>query len=332
MPKITCILPAYNVAPYLGAAIDSILAQTERDFTLLILDDGSTDKTLTVAERFAHDRRVIVLQNQVNMGVAATANRGLLLAADSLYIARMDGDDIAFPRRFERQVAYLEAHPAIGLCGARRLDVYTDGTIKKGRLTTDPDRIHAALFWDMIVSQPTFLFRQSSLRASGELYDPNLRAAEDYDLLCRLARHFAFGNVPEPLLRYTVRNNSLSRAADSPANQVIESIRRRNLDGLLGGASEAEHRLNHQLRHALPIDATTGPVALADFLQRLLTENASRKIYPQTAFAHVLADKLLRLIKRQRARNLIPVYHSLCRDAGLSIPLAVRLRLAMQAV
>lgn len=331
MPKITCILPAYNVAPYLGAAIDSILAQTERDFTLLILDDGSTDKTLTVAERFAHDHRVQLIQNPRNIGLAATLNRGIALS-DSPYIARMDADDIALPQRFAKQLEYLVAHPGMGLCGARRLDVYTDGTIKKGRLTTDPARIHAALFWDTVIAHPTFFLRRDVLIASGQLYDPNFRAAQDYDLLCRLARHFAFGNVPEPLLRYTVRNNSLSRAADSPAHQMIESIRRRNLDALLGGASEAEHRLNHQLRHALPIDATTGPVALADFLQRLLTENASRKIYPQTAFAHVLADKLLRLIKRQRARDLVPVYHSLCRDTGVRVPLAVRLRLAMQAV
>lgn len=331
MPKITCILPAYNVAPYLGAAIRSILAQTERDFTLLILDDGSTDGTLTVAEQFTHDRRVQLIQNPRNIGLAATLNRGIALS-DSPYIARMDADDIALPQRFAKQLEYLVAHPGMGLCGARRLDIYTDGTVKKGRLTTDPARIHAALFWDTVIAHPTFFLRRDVLIASGQLYDPNLRAAEDYDLLCRLAPFCAFGNVAEPLLRYTVRNNSLSRAADSPANQVIESIRRRNLDALLGGASEAEHRLNHQLRHALPIDATTGPVALADFLQRLLTENASRKIYPQTAFAHVLADKLLRLIKRQRARDLVPVYHSLCRDTGVRVPLAVRLRLAMQAV
>jgi glycosyltransferase involved in cell wall biosynthesis len=328
MPKITCILPAYRVAPYLAAAVNSLLAQTERDFEVLILDDGSRDETLAVAEACTRDARVRLLVNEQNIGLAATLNRGIA-ASDSRYIARMDADDICLPQRFARQLAYMEQHPQVGLCGARRIDCYPDGTRKRGRIHTDPAYIKAALFWDTVIAHPTFFIDRARLLASGQLYDPACRAAEDYDLLCRLRPFFDFGNVAKPLLLYTVRADSLSRAADSPADALIARIRQRNLDALLGGAaSAAEHHLNHQLRHAQPI---ANADALAAFLDRLMAANAVRQIYPAHAFAGVLAEKCARLIKRQRAGHLAPVYRAFCRQYAVRIPLRMWAQLAVLA-
>jgi glycosyltransferase involved in cell wall biosynthesis len=326
MPKITCILPAYNVAPYLAAALASVLAQTERDFEVLILDDGSVDATLAVAERFTADPRVRILVNARNLGLAATLNAGIQ-ASDSRYIARMDADDVSLPQRFTRQVAYMEQHPEAGLCGARRMDHYPDGSVKKGRIHTEPAYIKAALFWDTVISHPTFFLERERLSATGQLYDPACRAAEDYDLLCRLRPHFHFGNVAEPLLRYTVRADSLSRAAGSPADAIIARIRQRNLDELLGGeASAADSQLNHQLRHAQPIaDAAD----LAAFLERLMAANAARQFYPPHAFAQVLAEKYARLLKRQKAVHLWPVYRGFCQKYGVSVPILLRARMAL---
>lgn len=109
MPKISVILPAYNAEKYINEAIDSILTQTYRDFELIILNDCSKDRTEEIILSYEDDR-IVYLKNQVNMGVAATLNRGLA-AAKGEYVARMDADDISLPERFEKQAAYLDEHP-----------------------------------------------------------------------------------------------------------------------------------------------------------------------------------------------------------------------------
>ena len=101
MPKISVILPAYNAENYISQAIDSILAQTYGDFEFIILNDCSTDGTERIILSF-DDPRIRYVRNEQNLGVAATLNRGLELAAGE-YIARMDADDISLPERFFRQ-------------------------------------------------------------------------------------------------------------------------------------------------------------------------------------------------------------------------------------
>src|SRR5690349_9865081 len=98
MPLITVIMPVYNSEAYVGAAIESILAQTLGDFELLAIDDGSSDRSAEIARGYA-DARVRPVANPANLGVVPTLNRGLELARGQ-FIARMDSDDRSLPRRF----------------------------------------------------------------------------------------------------------------------------------------------------------------------------------------------------------------------------------------
>ena len=99
MPKVSVIMPVYNAEKYIGEAIESILDQTYTDFEFIIIDDGSSDGTVAAVKGY-DDRRIRFYQNEHNMGVAATLNRGLDLATGE-YIARMDSDDMSLPERFE---------------------------------------------------------------------------------------------------------------------------------------------------------------------------------------------------------------------------------------
>ena len=112
MPRISIIMGIYNCADTLGEAIDSILAQTYTDWKLIMCDDGSVDDTYSVAQRYVRQfsDKMVLLKNDHNMGLNYTLNH-CLSAADGELIARMDGDDIALPQRFEREVAFLDAHP-----------------------------------------------------------------------------------------------------------------------------------------------------------------------------------------------------------------------------
>ena len=108
MPKVSVIMPAYNAETFIREAIDSILAQSHRDFELIILDDGSKDATASIVQSY-DDPRIRLIQKD-NEGVAATLNRGIGLAQGE-FIWRHDADDISLPEKLEKEVVFLEENP-----------------------------------------------------------------------------------------------------------------------------------------------------------------------------------------------------------------------------
>src|SRR3954468_5693657 len=119
-PTVSVLLAVYNARRYLRQAIDSILAQTFTDFEFIIIDDGSTDDTLAILREYEKRDGRIRLISRPNKGLTTTLNEGLALARGE-FLARMDGDDVALPTRFEKQVTYLRDHPECVLVGSRVL-------------------------------------------------------------------------------------------------------------------------------------------------------------------------------------------------------------------
>src|SRR5690606_26975275 len=110
-PRISILMAIYNCATTLPEAIDSLYAQTYKDFKLILCDDGSTDDTYEVAKSYVGTyENIVLLRNEKNLKLAATLNH-CLQYADTEYVARMDGDDISLPERFERQIQFLDEHP-----------------------------------------------------------------------------------------------------------------------------------------------------------------------------------------------------------------------------
>ncbi len=224
MPRVTVLMPAYNAALHIGAAIDSILQQTYRDFELLIIDDGSTDATAEIV-RGISDPRLRYYRNERNLRLAATLNLGLELAR-SEFIARMDADDLAMPDRLERQVEYLEKHPDVVLLGAGMV-CFSEQTGAETQLrpVTDPDLVRWRQLFSNQIYHPTVMFRLSVCRELGLSYGivpPWARAqpgfsgvehlSEDYLLFGLLALRAKVVNFPKPLLRYRVHAASVSNA------------------------------------------------------------------------------------------------------------------------
>ena len=115
IPALSVIMPIYNVEPYIGKAIESVLHQTFENFEFIIIDDGSTDKTYDIISSY-HDKRIIIIRNQINRGLAKCLNQGFLIAKAE-YIIRMDGDDICKPERFSKQIQFMLEHPNLGISG-----------------------------------------------------------------------------------------------------------------------------------------------------------------------------------------------------------------------
>ncbi len=201
MPQITVVLPVYNGVAFLARAVDSILAQTLRDWELLIINEcGSDDGSGELAAQYARrDGRIRLLQNRQRLGLAESLNLGFREAAGD-FLARMDADDVSYPERFEKQLDFLQAHPAVGICGGwqrhlrgKRCWVH--------RPPSDPARLAASLLFTCELCHSTVMLRRETVERFGLYYDPRFQA-EDYELWTRAMCVTQVANLPELLGDY----------------------------------------------------------------------------------------------------------------------------------
>src|SRR5436190_623470 len=180
--RVSVLLPVWNGEAFLEQAMESILRQTLSSFELIVIDDGSTDRTAAIAEEFAsRDNRVRVLR-RLHEGLSATLNAGIA-AARGEYIARMDADDISVPDRLRKQVAYLDAHPACVAVGTW-FEVVDEAARHIGLKTfvTTHGEISAALLRCVSpMAHPTIVARRDAVRGAGG-YDARRYPSEDLDL------------------------------------------------------------------------------------------------------------------------------------------------------
>ncbi|MCE5324035.1 glycosyltransferase family 2 protein [bacterium] len=198
-PGISVLMGVHNSIHHLAEAIDSILGQQYDDFEFIIIDDGSTDGSADVIDKYGKVDNRIRIFHQENKGLAVTLNRGLEAAAGK-YIARMDGDDISMPQRLKTQLDFMEAHPDVGICGtACRLFGYTN-SISWTPITSEEIK-SKLIFWPSIV-HPSVMMRRDLIEREGLYYDPDFKQAEDYELWSRFSRCCEMANIPEILLHY----------------------------------------------------------------------------------------------------------------------------------
>lgn len=187
MPEVSVLMGTFNCAPTVGKSIESIQAQTFSDWELIICDDASSDGTLEVVRKYAvADPRIRVLTNSENRKLSFTLNRCLEVASGE-FCARMDGDDLCMPDRFERQVDFLKGHPEYGFvsCTMKRFDekgIYADGAREHDCAPGPADFIKGSPFCHAPV-----VIRKSAYRAvNGYRELPWTQGVEDYDLWFRL--------------------------------------------------------------------------------------------------------------------------------------------------
>lgn len=210
-PAVSVIIPAYNVAPYIAETLDSLFAQTYRDFEAILVNDGSTDDT---EARIAPFRDRLVYIAQQNRGVMAARNAALR-AARGRYIALLDSDDLLLPRFLEVLVGMLEADSAVSVAYPNAL--YFGWPRHDGKLHQDAFPVADPVTFDRVLRRECYIFgllvfRRSVIDEVGG-YDESLQGqgAEDFELWLRMLRHgHHFKFTREPLAKYRWRHDSLS--------------------------------------------------------------------------------------------------------------------------
>jgi glycosyltransferase involved in cell wall biosynthesis len=203
-PKVSVILPVYNGAGTVDAAIRSILGQTFEDLELLVVNDGSTDNTRMVVDAFK-DPRIRTFHLLKNVGRSEARNLGFA-KAQSPYIAMIDADDLAYPDRIERQFKFMEQHTYIGLCGAWAQVEDEKGYRIEWRQPLTNERIRRSIVRSNTFIHCTVLVRKSVLEKLGG-FDKQFEPAEDYDLYLRITSQYTVANLPCVLASYRAHSS-----------------------------------------------------------------------------------------------------------------------------
>lgn len=212
-PRISVIMGIYNCGSTLAEALDSLLAQTYQHFKVIMCDDGSSDHTLQVAQKYVDSdpTKFILIRNEKNMGLNYTLNH-CLEYADTEYVARMDGDDISLPTRFEKEINFLDSHPEISIVSTPMIYFDENGDFRTGgrgdRYPSKNDFINGTPF----CHAPCMVRKEAYDTVDGYSVDPKLLRVEDYHLWFKMyAKGYRGYILDEPLYKMRDDRNAIAR-------------------------------------------------------------------------------------------------------------------------
>jgi len=279
MPKISVLMPVYNAESYVKESINSILVQTFIDFELIIVNDGSTDSSLSILEEFAQQDSRMKIISRPNSGIVGALNDGLKLCTGK-YIARMDADDLCRTDRFELQVARMEAEPELVALGSCAAVIDPEGDmLGNAQLPLEHDRIDAQhLKGISSIFHPAVIIRRDVIcQLSG--YRQPAWPAEDLDLWLRLAEKGKIANLPDKLF-----------------------IWRRTLDGIVASSQASQKKAIHWILNdcwhrrgiILPLpELNISPLTQADLLRQfgwLALKSGSLVVSRKYAWRSIVAE------------------------------------------
>ncbi len=242
-PAVSVIIPAYNREHVIGEAIRSILGQTMADFELIIVDDGSTDRTAMVVQSFT-DRRIRLLSYEQNRGIPSARNSGLD-AARGTYIAWLDSDDVARPRRLETQLRFLHDNSATAMVGAcaGKIDEQGRSLAQVRRPPFSHEQIRAWLLFRSAFQQSSIFGRAAILKRFP--YRPEYPVCEDIDVFVRLSREHRLQNLPRVLVDRRIHNAQSGQIQTIRVREAKKSIQSTLLAsiGVLGSPDDLERHI-----------------------------------------------------------------------------------------
>lgn len=244
MVLVSVIIPVYNQERYLPAAIDSVLAQTFRDYELIVVDDGSTDGTPAIIRSYGARLRSV---RKPNGGCASALNRGIQEARGE-WIAWLSSDDLWEPDKLRRQVEVIGERPEVGLVFTDDLRIDSEGDVV-GELRTSCPRTRLGRQLRMVrgcyINGCTTLIRREVFEVVG-LFDEEDRFALDYDLWFRIVREVEITHIPEPLVRYRIHpgQTSSNRTAMRTAGRRVLIRGLRRMGAWWGAVGVALHLLD----------------------------------------------------------------------------------------
>jgi len=245
-PRVSVVMSVYNgVVEYLGEAIESILNQTFTDFEFIIIDDGSRDNSLAILSEYArNDHRIRIIQNRYNQGLSVSLNKGIR-AARGEYIARMDADDLCHPDRLTSQVAFMDTHNEVAICGT--WVAYFGCKDDVLHFPASHEAIFTRMFFENALAHPSVMIRAATLAQRSLQYDEQILFAQDYELWSRAIKYLTFENLERVLLFYRVHASSIGAVHLERQRRIQQRAYRNMLRMLQIDCTPEELRLHAQI-------------------------------------------------------------------------------------
>jgi glycosyltransferase involved in cell wall biosynthesis len=292
-------MPVYNGAAFLAEAVESILGQSAGDFELLVVDDGSTDRTVEILRGYA-DPRLQLVQSSTNQGIVTSLNRGLDRVGEGCrYVVRMDADDVSLPDRLEKQVRFMDDHPDVGVCGGGVEGLTESGHAAPGGSAGDvrrPPSAHEDIVCGQIFgpgfAHPTVILRAELIRR-GLRYDVGFRYAQDYELWTRCAQVTRLAAISDVVLRYRAHLTSISHRHHQAQEGCAARVRERQLRALGVEPTAVEGALHASLALGWYQPERWYLDAVRRWLERLAAANRQSRCLPRDRFERMLGKRLL---------------------------------------
>lgn len=301
-PLVTVLMPVFNCAKYLDEAIQSVLNQTFNNFELLIINDGSTDKSANLVKKYK-DRRIRFVNNKKHQGLVSVLNQGLRLVRGK-YLARMDGDDISVTIRLEKQVKFMDTHPQIDICGTWFEVFGPDSHRRVYTRPLDPVTCKASLLFTDPVCHASAIMRTAILKRYHLRFDPNFRHLEDYEFFNRAAAYLNFGNIGEVLYLYRYHDKRTGEVYKREQKYQMKRVIKIYLKKLGIASPEKYINLHWSIltgRYKADRDFL---IKAQGWLLQLITTNKKSLVYDPTEFRKVIDERWAIVYRAYRSHLL----------------------------
>ena len=284
---ISVVMSVYNSENYLEEAILSILNQTYKNFEFIIINDGSTDRSLEIIEKYAKkDNRIKVISRE-NKGLPYSLNEGIKLSKGK-YIVRMDSDDISLKDRFQKQLEFMENNLDIGVCGSAILSF--DNKIYLYPLKDE--LIKSELIFSTPFAHPAVIIRKEIIEKYNLFYNEEFLHSQDFELFSRMAKVTKMANLKVPLLKYRVLESSITKKTkEKERYKFLNKIFINYLKGL-------DFEINNKLHFYLSVnhrvkDNKINKKELYNYFEKLTKTNNQKKVFDKISLNKVLGKRWL---------------------------------------
>lgn len=283
-------MPVYNGEKYIAESVQTVLNQTYADFELIVVNDCSTDKTLDVLNQFK-DKRLIVLTNEKNIGSAASRTKAIN-SSTSKYVAILDADDIAYPSRFKKQMAFLDAREDFGMVATwvKIIDEEGKATGVVLKDKTASEKIPATLLFHNIFACSSVMLRRSALPKNP--FRQETMPVEDVDLWLRMiSADWKFGIIKEVLTEYRSHESGISKVYSEKRKEIMDGLLKSELKKLEIYPNEQELMIHRSNFGYAGNDLENFLEERGRWLTKLKNQNDKLKLYQPKIFNEVVAEK-----------------------------------------
>ena len=292
---VSVLMSVYNGGEFLSASIESILAQSLRNFEFIIIDDGSTDNSIEIINSF-NDPRIKLIKNEKNLGLISSLNKGIDYASGR-YIARHDADDIALPERLSKQLKAIKERGLIAIGSWLQLVDEHNNYQQVWQYPLFNSAIHWQLLFNSAFGHSSIMYDKSAVVAAGK-YRHEAKYVEDYDLWSRISSAGRMSNIQEALVLYRVHSQAISTIKEAEQDLARADISQKAILDLLNREISVDLRdiLTGRTLPKSP-NQLAGAVEILNQLKHLIIEKYSTAECDNTALEIKYIEKTLSLFE-----------------------------------